>query len=290
MPNLKIIFHGLCSLVPRLPKSGTDFSAMTVLVPDVPNKVTITDQIPFRLAPGQEISATKNNHETFAHKAFLVVDGTSHKLTGQEIEIKIDNQPLSGNVIMLQNDTQGKEKSVKKIANLHDIYSDESGMEVDPKFLANTFPAGLVARLTLRGGQFAAYEATIDDSSTASMFPYVFHTKAGQPINPPYSPMIGTAIFSKQLTAQTKVTVKIGNTPVFDDKIGSGDLELMIHHMPPNRDELPMPPRGKVTDTDFSLLYKVAKAGKKFRLPETESPGGQRPPLLCGAAFFTPVN
>lgn len=290
MSSLKIIFHGLSSLVPRLPKSGNDFSAMTVLVPHIPNDVTITDQTPFRLAPGQKISATQNNNKTFQHKAFLVVNGTSHKLTGQEIEIKVDSQPLSGNVIMLQSDTAGKEKSVKKLANLNDIYSDETGMEVDPVFLAAAFPNSLVARLTLKGGQFAAYQDTIDGFSTASMFPYVFHTKTGQPINPPYNPMIGAAVFNKQLTAQTKVLVTLGGTPVFDDKIGASGLSLMIDHMPPNRASLPIPPLGKVTDTDFSLLYKVAKSGKKFRLPETDSPGPSRPPILCGVALFTPVN
>lgn len=304
MPQLKVIFHGLCALVPRLPQNGTKFSAITALLPNVPNDELVNkDSIEF--SPGQSVDPAKNNHKTFAHKASLRINmgatTTRYLLEGEEVKILVNDQPLAGDIDMLQNDATASELSVNRLANLHEIFKDKGGMSVNPSFLnQNRTPGslGLAARLTVKGGRFVAHSGTIDGASTLATIPYIFNPGPNQiSFDPARNPMAGSAAFITDIVVpagqKTIVSVVCG-TKAFEFSVRASDVEIIIENMPPNPKAIPTPPPSTVpgdhTDTDFLLLYKVANPGK-FRLPSTTIPPGGPgiPPIMCGVGMFSPA-
>lgn len=186
MPNLKVIFHGLCAFVPHSAEdSNHEVRGITVLLPNVPTGGNVV-QNTIQLFPGQEITAIKGNDKFFAHRASIRINigATTMRyfLNGEEIRIQIDGIDLTGNVFMEQNVT-GSNRPVNRIANLKDIFADRiAGSKVAPNMLRSaSTPASLnlAARLSFKGGTFAAYLKNLDGHSTLASQHYEFHKFQG---------------------------------------------------------------------------------------------------------------
>ncbi|MFY9221642.1 MAG: hypothetical protein WAQ98_03170 [Blastocatellia bacterium] len=301
MPNLKVIFHGLCAFVPHSAEGRNhEVTGITVLLPNVPTGGNVI-QSTVQLFPGQEITATKGNDRFFAHRASIRINigATTMRyfLNGEEIRIQIDGIDLTGNVFMEQNVT-GSNRPVNRIANLKDIFADRiAGSKVNPNMLrsANTPTSlNLATRFTFKGGTFAAYFKTLDGHSTLASQHYEFHkyqasgstTVQKIRFDKNTKSMAGAAAFIKDLRTARTVTIICG-TKTFEFTVGGQDIEVILENMPPTAPNTPPPSQElDYTDTDFVLLYRVARETTGFRLPNTTIPAGVQPPLICAVALF----
>jgi hypothetical protein len=294
MGSFNIVFYGLCALVPRLPQSENIYGGVTVLLPNVPADEPV-DKDKVRRSPRQPDipNGTINiKHEAKLHIRFNGSSPERIDLSAKEVRILINDSPISGNVTMKQ-DADDNKYPTSYIANLHEIYSDEGGINVKNGSLTGSLSAnGLASRVNIHNGELAAYSATIDGNSTISADTYLFYDTNGNAIGSRRQ-LVDAVIFSSDLTEATKITIQIDGMSPKNYDPREGDLELMFENMPPNN----FTPTEDFTDVDFLLVYKVADTvfdTKKLRLPhvfvdrKTITPFAGRPPAICGLAFYSP--
>lgn len=314
MPDFRIIFYGLCAFVPRLPLTNGRFAGMTVLLPNVPeggnvnaNLIELFDGRTTSNRRVKQIIDSKNN--TFlAHRPHLEIKTSQttiiHSLVNEEIEILIDGAPLNGDVIMQPPRVLDRlfNHPVDRIANLKQIFSDRpDGSKVKPNMLnyVSQTPEslGLAARLTFKGGTFAAYNGSFGGNSTLATQDYVFYKHNQQNVQEimfgkDANPMAGAAVFFKEIQTGKIVNINVfkgtSKQPLFQSTGQERFIEISIKNMPTSNSRPRRTRYLEYTDTDFFLLYKdIANEPQGFRIPDTTIPGGGvRPPLLCGVALF----